>query len=100
MWVVRRLTTLGASEPDLFKVLQAQVISVLQCATPAWSTLLTVAESARIESVLKTGLHLVYGNIYEFLNWALKQAKMSSLEDTRTKLFRTFTQDYLKKQKV
>ena len=99
MWVVRRLKTLGASEQDLLKVLRAQVLSVLQFATPAWSTLLTVLESKRIESVLKTGLFLVYGERYESFNWALNQAQMSSLEDQRTKMFRTFTQDCLKSNK-
>ncbi len=65
MWVVRRLKSMGASETDLLKVLRAQVLSVLQFATPAWSTLLTVLESARIESVLKTGLFLVYGDRHQ-----------------------------------
>ena len=49
------------SEHDLLKVLQAQVLSVLQSASPAWSTFITAYESACIESVLKTGLVLVYG---------------------------------------
>ena len=56
MWVVRRLKALGASEQELLSVLRAQVLSVLQFATPAWSTLLTVQESNQIESVLRTGL--------------------------------------------
>ena len=99
MWVVRRLKTLGASEQDLLKVLRAQVLSVLQFATPAWSTLLTVAESTKIESVLKTGLYLVYGNRFKSFNWALRQAKMCSLEDQRTKMFKSFTQDCLKSTK-
>ena len=73
MWVVRRLKSMGACEEDLLKVLRAQVLSVLQFATPAWSTLLTVLESARIESVLKTGLYLVYGERYQNFNWALKE---------------------------
>ena len=99
MWVVRRLKTLGASEQDLLKVLRAQVLSVLQFATPAWSTLLTVAESTKIESVLKTGLYLVYGNRFKSFNWALRQARMCSLEDQRTKMFKSFTQDCLKSTK-
>ena len=53
MWIVRRQKALGASEQDLVKVFRAQVLSVLQFASPAWSTLITAHESARIESVLK-----------------------------------------------
>ena len=99
MWIVRRLKVLGASEQDLLKVLRAQVLSVLQFATPAWSSQLTVAESNRIESVLKTGLYLVYGDKYESFNWALSKAKMCSLQDQRTKMFKTFTQDCIKSNK-
>ena len=90
---------LGAGEQDLLNVLRAQVLSVLQFATPAWSTLLTLAESARIESVLRTGLHLVYGDKYRSFNWALKEANMSSLEDQRKKVFRTFTLACIKSNK-
>ena len=72
---------MGASEEDLLKVLRAQVLSVLQFATPAWSTLLTVLESARIESVLKTGLYLVYGDRHQSFEWALKEAHMCSLAE-------------------
>ena len=99
MWVVRRLKMLGAGEQDLLNVLRAQVLSVLQFATPAWSTMLTVAESARIESVLRTGLHLVYGDKYGSFTWALKEANMCSLEDQRKNMFRTFTQGCIKSNK-
>ena len=64
MWIIRRLKALGASEQELIRVLRAQVLSVLLFATPAWSTLITARESASIESVLKTGLYLVYGPRY------------------------------------
>ena len=65
MWVIRRLKALGAGEQELLKVFRAQVLSVLQFATPAWSTLLTGQESNRIESVLRTGLYLVYGERFQ-----------------------------------
>ena len=42
MWVIRRLKALGASEKELLSVLRAQVLRVLQFATPPWRTLLTV----------------------------------------------------------
>ena len=99
MWIVRRLKALGASEQDLLKVLRAQVLSVLQFASPAWSTLITAHESARIESVLKTGLFLVYGHRYESFSWALREANWSSLEDQRTRYFEKFTQNCLKNKK-
>lgn len=99
MWVVRRLKSMGASEADLLKVLRAQVLSVLQFATPAWSTLLTKLETARIESVLKTGLYLVYGDRFQSFNWALQEAQMCSLEEQRLKMFKNFTSHCLMSDK-
>ena len=99
MWVIRRLKNMGANEEDLLKVLKSQVLSVLQFATPAWSTLLTVLESARIESILKTGLFLVHGERYQNFNWALNEAKMSSLQDQRLKMLKSFTKHCLKNSK-
>ena len=90
---------MGACEEDLLKVLRAQVLSVLQFATPAWSSLLTVLESARIESVLKTGLYLVYGERYQNFNWALKESKMCTLEDQRKKMLTSFTKHCLQNNK-
>ena len=90
---------MGASEEDLLKVLRAQVLSVLQFATPAWSTLLTVLESARIESVLKTGLYLVYGERFQSFEWALKESHMCSLEEQRAKMLKNFTKHCLQNRK-
>ena len=93
MWVVRRLKALGATEQELLNVLRAQVLSVLQFATPAWSTLLTGQESNRIESVLRTGLYLVYGERFRSFSWALREAKMFSMKEQRTRMFEKFTRD-------
>ena len=87
MWVVRRLKALGASEQDLLNVLRAQVLSVLHFASPAWSTQITAQENRMIEAVLKAGLYLVYGERYKSFSWALKEAKISSLKDQRSKKF-------------
>ena len=81
MWLVRRLKALGASEQELLSVLRAQVLSVLQFAIPAWSTLLAVQESNKIKSVLRTGLYLVYGEQYQSFSWALCQLKVRTLKE-------------------
>ena len=99
MWVVRRLKALGAGEQELLKVLRAQVLSVLQFATPAWSTLLTGQESNRIESVLRTGLYLVYGERFQSFSWALRKAKMFSMKEQRKRMFEKFTRDSINSKK-
>ena len=65
MWIIRRLKALGAGEADLLNVLRCQVLSVLQFAVPAWTTMITKEESRRIESVQKTGLYLIYGSRFQ-----------------------------------
>jgi hypothetical protein len=99
MWVVRRLKSLGAGERELLSVLRAQVLSVLQFASPAWSTQITAKENTQIESVLKTGLYLVYGARYESFSWALAEANMSSLMKPRSTQFMKFTQCSIKNPK-
>ena len=99
MWVVRRLKALGASEKNMLRVLRTQVLSHLQFASPPWSTQLTGKESSQIESVLQTGLFLVYGSRYESFPWALRESNMSSLRGQRTKIFVRFTRNCIKNNK-
>ena len=83
----------------MLKVLCAQVLSVLQFATPAWSTLLTGQESNKIESVLRTGLYLVYGERFRSFSWALREAKIFSMKEQRTRMFEKFTRDCINSNK-
>ena len=99
MWVVRRLKALGASETEMLNVLRAQVLSVLHFASPAWSTQISARESSQIESVLRTGLYLVYGQRYLSFSWALRQAKMTTLKEQRSKMFVKFTKNCLSNPK-
>jgi hypothetical protein len=99
MWIVRRLKALGAGTSELLDSLRSHVISVLQFASPAWTTMLTKHEENRIENVLRTGLHLVYGDRYQSYTWALKTAGMKSLKEQRNQSFEKFTKGCLKSQK-
>ena len=85
MWIIRRLKTLGASEVDLLRVLRYQVLSVLQFAVPAWTTMITRAEARNIESVQKTGLYLIFGARFRSYSWALREANMCTQEEQRQK---------------
>ena len=85
MWIIRRLEAMGASPEQMLPVLNAQVLSTLNFASPVWSTMLSKSERSHIESVLKTGLYLVYGPRYRSFNWALNQSKIMTLEDQRKK---------------
>ena len=99
MWIVRRLIALGASVPDLLKVLRCQVLSVLQFAVPAWTTMISKAESRSIEAVQKTGLYLIYGARYRSYNWALKESTMKTKVDQRNSIFEKFTRSCIRSRK-
>ena len=47
----------------------------------------------------KTGLYLVYGPKYKSYIWALQQAKMTTLEAQRSKMFEKFTRACLRSPK-
>ena len=99
MWIVRRLIALGASVPDLLSVLRCQVLSVLQFAVPAWTTMISQAESRSIESVQKTGLYLIYGARYRSYSWALREAAMRTQTEQRNSIFEKFTKSCVRSQK-
>jgi hypothetical protein len=99
MWVIRRLKALGACETDLLSVLRCQVLSVLQFAVPAWTTMITKAESNSIEQVQKTGLYLIYGARFRSYTWALNEARMKTQVEQRKTIFEKFTKACLKSNK-
>ena len=99
MWVIQRIKSLGACEANLLNVLRCQVLSVLQFAVPAWTTMLIKSESKSIESVQKTGLYLIYGAKFRSYTWALQEANMRTQVEQRRKLFEKFTKACVRSQK-
>ena len=91
MWIMRRLVALGSSVLDLLSVLRYQVLSVLQFAVPAWTTMTSQAESRIIESMQKTGLYLIYGTRYRSYNWTFREAAMKTQAEQRNIIFEVFT---------
>ena len=91
---------MGAGTKELLNVLRANVISVLLFAVPVWTTMLTKAEEDQIESVLKTGIFLIYGpHKYKSYKWALRESNMISLKDQRSRILYCFTRNCMKDDK-
>ena len=86
MWIIRRLKELGAREADLICVLRSQVLSVLQFAVPAWTTMIMKSESRSKESVQKTGLYLIFGARFRSYSWALREAQMRGQVEQRQEI--------------
>ena len=95
MWIIKRLKGLGASETDLLSVLRCQVLSVLQFAVPAWTTMIRKAEPRSIES----GLYLIFGARFRSYSWALREANLCTQEEQRQKIFERFTKKCISSKK-
>ena len=75
------------------------MLRVLTFAVPAWTTMLTKCEINQIESILKVGLYLVYGQRYISYEWALSEARMLSLESQRNTILTKFTKKCINSDK-
>ena len=85
--------------PDLLNVLRCQVLSVLQFAVLAWTTMISQADSQSIEWVQKTGLYLIYGANYKSYNWTLSKAAMKTQAVQRNAIFEKFTKSCVRSNK-
>ena len=99
MWIIRRLKALGASRTRLIDVLNKQVISTLLLAVPAWDCLLTKQERIDLERVLKTGLRIIWGSEYSTFDQVLKEGKLKTLQQIRTKIVEKFVRKSIKHEK-
>ena len=75
-----------------------KVLSVLQFAVPAWSTMWRKAEINWIESVQKNGLYLVYGPRYR-LYLGTTRRKNDNFERSEAEGFEKFSKTCLKSRK-
>ena len=78
MWTIQRLKQLGCPNNELVDVLKQQIVSVCEQAVPAWGPMIAQHENNMIEHVLKTGLHIIFGQSYFSFQNALKLANMTS----------------------
>jgi hypothetical protein len=86
LWLIRRLKALGASRAQLVDVLRKQVLSLLHIASPAWNGQLTVKETADIERVQRTAMHIIWGQEYTSYEEAIKSCQIPTLEHQRAKM--------------
>lgn len=75
----------------MIDVMKQQVLSIVEQAVPWWAPMITKAESAMLERVLKTCLHILLGDEYKTLKNALKIMSLDSLSLRRKKLFSKFS---------
>ena len=90
LWMLRRLSKLGASESEMLDVYQKQVRSVLELALPVWQAGLTQQEISQIERVQRTALYIILGENYHSYENTLELLECDRLSDRRYKLCANF----------
>ena len=99
MWVIRRLKKLGANNDDLIDVFFKQIRSTVEFAVPVWNSALTGEDTAKLERIQKTFLHITLGDQYRSYNSALKLTGLQKLSERRRKLCLSFAKKSLKHEK-
>ena len=99
LWMLRRLKPLGASTEDLIDVYEKQIRSVLEFATPVWTSGITKDEINQIERVQKAAFSIILAEKYKSYGNALKVLERDTLTDRRKKLNLKFAKKCLKSDK-
>ena len=86
MWILRRLSFLGASQGDLIDVYTKQIRSIVEYAVPAWQGGISLSEKSDLERIQKAACHIILGKDYLHYEQALEALQLESLEDRRNKL--------------
>ena len=96
LWMLRRLSKLGATEGEMVDVYQKQVRSVLEMAVPVWQAGLNKQDAKQIERVQRTAFHIILGDEYGDYENALKELECDRLTDIRYKLCQNFVKKAVK----
>ena len=99
LWLIRRLKTLGATQPEMLDVYTKQVRSILELAVPVWSPGLTQLEVKKLERVQKTAFHIILGEKYVSYDNAMDILGCDRLVNRRKKLCENFGKRALKHPK-
>ena len=99
LWVLRRLSKLGASDEDILDVYCKQIRSILEFAVPVWNSSITGENISEIERVQKTALHIMLGDRYVSYSNALRLSGLDKLSNRRRKLCLSFAKKSLKNNK-
>ena len=99
IWILRRLKNLGATIEQLTDVYEKQIRSVLELAIPVWHSSLTQSNKISIERVQKSALQVILGPAYESYRCALKTIGLSTLEERRENICKTFAEKAIKNSK-
>ena len=99
LWILRRLSKLGATRDDLLDIYFKQIRSILEFAVPVWHSSISKEERLEIERIQKSACHIMLGKQYQSYSKALKVLGLDTLFDRRKKLCKKFARKSVKNEK-
>ena len=100
LWTLRRLKKLNFDVLHIVDVYIKEVRSLLELAVPVWHSGLTKLQSAQIERVQKTAVHIILGEDYTNYDVACTSLGVKQLECRRERLCIKFAKKDLKSQRT
>ena len=86
IWMLRNLKKFGANDQQLVEVYIQQVRSILEMASPVWTSGLTKHEIKRLERVQKTAVAVIRGDQHSTYEEGLTHLNLKTLEIRREEL--------------
>ena len=83
LWTISRLKSAGVSEDDIFHFYTVKIRSVLEFATPVFSSMLTESDINDIERIQKIVLKVIFSDNYPSYIQACDLMKTTSLQQRR-----------------
>ena len=99
LWMLRRLKPLGASVDELLDVYEKQIRSILEFASPVWTSGLSNDEINQIERVQKAAFSIILAERYRNYEHALRVLDRDKLSERRTGINLKFAQKAFKSAK-
>ena len=90
IFMLRRLSKLGANQTEMLDVYYKQIRCVLELAVAVWTPGLTLEETYQIERVQKCALHVILGEHYLSYEQATSTLGVETLTERRNKLCLNF----------
>ena len=86
IWMLRNLKKIGANDQQLIEIYIQQVRSILEMASPVWTSGLTRHEIKRLERVQKTAVAVIRGDQHSTYEEGLAHLNLKTLEIRREEL--------------
>ena len=90
LWILKRLSKLGAEISDLIDIYVKRIRVLAEYAVPVWNGGITQNDVSNLERIQKCALQVILGTGYTSYNNALRKTGLPRLKHRRRKICQTF----------